>query len=353
MASINYRQRPHRRFNPLTREWVLVSPHRMQRPWQGAVEKEQEARRPAYDPQCYLCPGNERAEPPAGGPRPRNPQFTGTYVFRNDFSALLPDAPDTPADTGHDLLVAQPERGQCRVVVFSPRHDLTLAEMGDGEIRAVVDTWAEEYASLGALPYVNHVQIFENKGAIMGCSNPHPHGQIWAQERVPDGPAKELASMAEYRRARGGACLLCDYLAEEARRDERLVCANRHFTALVPFWAVWPFETMILSHRHVTAITHFSDEERDALAEILRRLTTRYDNVFEVSFPYSMGIHQALTDGREHPESHFHMHFYPPLLRSAKVKKFMVGYEMLGEPQRDLTAEASAERLRSMSEEHW
>ena len=321
MASINSPAAPAPALQPA--HAGVGSPCRpMQRPWQGAVEKEQEARRPAYDPQCYLCPGNERAEPPAGGPRPRNPQFTGTYVFRNDFSALLPDAPDTPADTGHDLLVAQPERGQCRVVVFSPRHDLTLAEMGDGEIRAVVDTWAERRLA-GPLPYVNHVQILRTR-AIMGAAIPIPTGR--SAQKSADGPAKELASMAEYRRARGGACLLCDYLAEEARRDERLVCANRHFTALVPFWAVWPFETMILSHRHVTAITHFSDEERDALAEILRRLTTRYDNVFEVSFPYSMGIHQAPTDGREHPECHFHMHFYPPLLRSAKVKKFMVGY---------------------------
>ncbi|NLC57442.1 MAG: UDP-glucose--hexose-1-phosphate uridylyltransferase [Armatimonadetes bacterium] len=344
-------QRPHRRFNPLTREWVLVSPHRVQRPWQGSVEQAPTETRPAYDPGCYLCPGNERAEPPGGGPRPRNPQYEGTFVFQNDFSALLPGE-ESEEVAGSSLLRARPERGVCRVVVFSPRHDLTLAQMPVEAIRAVVDTWTEEYQALGALPWIQHVQIFENKGAIMGCSNPHPHGQIWAQESVPGEPARELASLVDYREAHGGRCLLCDYLAEEVAAGERLVCRNAHFSVVVPFWAVWPFETMVLSHRHVGSLAELTEAERDALADILRRLTTRYDNVFNVSFPYSMGMHQSPTDGAEHPECHFHLHFYPPLLRSAQVKKFMVGYEMLAEPQRDITAETSAERLRSRSETH-
>lgn len=362
MASLNLAQRPHRRFNPLTREWILVSPHRALRPWLGHVEEVQREQRPAYDPKCYLCPGNTRATPPDGSEAPVNPQFTGTYVFRNDFSALLPDPANeaaggcpihsvTPAPD--NLLVSRPERGMCKVVVFSPRHDLTLAQMEAADIRRVVDTWADEYTTLGALPYINHVQIFENKGAIMGCSNPHPHGQIWAQESVPDSPARELASLADYREAQGGRCLLCDYLEEELRRNERLVCANDFFVAVVPYWAVWPFETMILSRRHATSVADLSSAERDGLADIMRRLTTRYDNLFQVSFPYSMGMHQAPTDGKEHPECHLHLHFFPPLLRSATVRKFMVGYEMMAEPQRDITAEVSADRLRALSETHW
>ncbi|MBI3944661.1 MAG: galactose-1-phosphate uridylyltransferase, partial [Armatimonadetes bacterium] len=253
----------------------------------------------------------------------------------------LPHSPDS-------LLVARPERGTCRVVVFSPRHDLTLAAMPVTEIRAVVDTWSEEYSALGALPFINHVQVFENKGELMGCSNPHPHGQIWAQESIPEVPARELASLADYRRANGGRCLLCDYLDHELRVQERLVCANYHFVALVPFWAVWPFETLLLSRRHAASLADLDADERDGMADLLRQLTARCDRLFDVSFPYSTGLHQAPTDGAEHPECHLHWHFYPPLLRSATVRKFMVGYEMLGEPQRDITAETSAARLRAL-----
>ncbi len=352
MASFDFAQRPHRRYNPLTREWILVSPHRALRPWQGQVEDVVREKRPEYDPKCYLCPGNTRAGSPDGAEAPRNPAFADTFAFRNDFSALLPDGES--GEFEHDgILVARAERGLCRVVVFSPRHDLTLAEMPDAGIRKVIDTWAEEHADLGAIPFINHVQIFENKGAMMGCSNPHPHGQIWAQESVPDGPARELLSLSEYRAARGGRCLLCDTLSEESRSRERLVCENDQFTVVVPFWAVWPFETLVLSKEHAGSLADLSNAGRDGLADILRRLATRYDNLFNVSFPYSMGMHQAPTDGQEHPECHFHLHFYPPLLRSASVRKFMVGYEMLGEPQRDITAEVSAQRLRALSEEHW
>ncbi|HEX8903987.1 MAG TPA: UDP-glucose--hexose-1-phosphate uridylyltransferase [Longimicrobiaceae bacterium] len=333
---------PHRRLNPLTGEWVLVSPHRARRPWQGQTEAAPADHRPAYDPGCYLCPGNERA----GGVR--NPAYTGTFVFDNDFAALRPDAPDAGVDVD-GLLVARPEPGLCRVICFSPRHDLSLSEMEPAAIRRVVDLWAEQYAELGARPDVGHVQIFENKGEVMGSSNPHPHGQIWAQRSVPLLPAREGERQAEYL-ARHGRTLLGDYLALEEARGERLVCGNDHFAALVPFWAVWPFETLVVSRRPAAAITALDDAERDGLADVLRRLTARYDNLFGVPFPYSAGFHQAPTDGEAHPEWHLHMHFLPPLLRSATVKKFMVGYEMLAEAQRDVTPESAAERLRAQSE---
>jgi UDPglucose--hexose-1-phosphate uridylyltransferase len=248
--------------------------------------------------------------------------------------------------------VARTERGICRVICFSPRHDLTLPEMELEDIRGVVDVWAAQCEELGALPQIRHVQIFENKGAMMGASNPHPHGQVWANESLPNEPAKELAAQTAYWQERGD-CLLCDYLALEERLGERLVCRNEHFTALVPFWAFWPFETMLLSRRHVASLLDLTDAERDGLAEILQRLLTRYDNLFEVSFPYSMGFHQQPTDGRVHPGWHLHAHAYPPLLRSATVRKFMVGYEMLAEPQRDIPAEAAAARLRAAPEVHY
>ncbi|GAB4560708.1 MAG: UDP-glucose--hexose-1-phosphate uridylyltransferase [Anaerolineae bacterium] len=345
MATFNLNDDPHRRFNPLTREWVLVSPHRTKRPWQGQVEKLPLEERPVYDPNCYLCPGNMRA----GGAQ--NPQYDSTFVFTNDFASLLPDIGE-----GHmnqqDLLVAHSERGTCRVICFSPRHDLTLAEMEVGDIRRVVDVWVEEYLSLGANDWINYVQIFENKGAMMGCSNPHPHGQIWANQTVPVEPAKEIAGLQAYRMDHR-SCLLCDYVALEERLGERIVCANDHFVVVVPFWAIWPFETMLLPRRHVLSLDELDDAERDALADIIRRLTIRYDNLFEVSFPYSMGFHQQPTDGHRHPEWHLHAHYYPPLLRSATVRKFMVGYEMLANPQRDITPEASAARLRELSEVHF
>jgi len=291
-----------------------------------------------------MCPSNVRA----GGAR--NPDYEGTFVFDNDFAALLPDVLHGGMNRG-ELLLARSERGLCRVVCFSPRHDLTLAEMDVSDIRRVVDVWTEQYLDLGARPFIKHVQVFENKGAIMGCSNPHPHGQIWSNESLPNEPAREDAAQADYRSHRG-ACLLCDYLALEQEEGERVVCQNDHFLALVPFWATWPFETMVLSKRHAPSLGDLEDAECDGLAEIIKGVTARYDNLFQVSFPYSMGFHQQPTDGQAHPHWHLHAHFYPPLLRSATVRKFMVGYEMLAEPQRDLTAEASAHRLRALSEVH-
>ena len=337
---------PHRRLDQLTGDWVLVSPQRMNRPWQGQVERRTEEHRPAYDPTCYLCPGNERAE------GSRNPPYTGPWAFDNDFAALRPVTAAPEATSGDSLLVQRPEGGVCRVICFSPRHDLSLPSLSRAEIRAVVDLWAEEYLSLGARPDIGHVQIFENKGEMMGCSNPHPHGQIWAQQSVPGAPAREGARLALHH-DRHGRTLLADYLALELARDERIVCANDGFVALVPFWAVWPFELLVVSRRPVPHLGALEAAERDQLADIVKRLTTRYDNLFEISFPYSAGIHQAPTDGRPHPEWHLHLHFYPPLLRSATVRKFLVGYEMLGEPQRDLTAEAAAARLRALSEVHY
>ncbi len=353
MASFDLKEHPHRRFNPLIREWILVSPHRTQRPWLGQVEKLATESEPSYDPNCYMCPGNTRA---TGA---RNPPYTGTFVFDNDYPAVLADTPEGemagpgPPQAGeahqNSLLVARSERGICRVVCFSPRHDLTVAKMDRVSLRAVVDIWAEQYRELGALPFINHVQIFENRGAIMGCSNPHPHCQIWANANLPNEPAKEQLALGAYQAAHG-SCLLCEYLTLERRRGERLVNESNHFSALVPFWAVWPFETMLIGRRHVTGLDELTDDERAGLADVLKRLTTRYDHLFEVSFPYSMGFHQRPTDGQPHPEWHLHAHFYPPLLRSATVRKFMVGYEMLATPQRDITAETAAMRLREMKE---
>jgi len=336
----------HRRYNPLTRDWILVSPNRTERPWQGQTEKRTDPTSPSYDPSCYLCPGNLRA----GGVQ--NPKYSATLVFDNDFAALQPDLPDLQVDDGgKHLLIAASESGICRVVCFSPRHDLTLAQMAAGEISGVVDVWAEQYRSLGALPYIDYVQIFENRGAMMGCSNPHPHGQIWATQTIPNGPRKEQESFAEYRRA-NDSCLLCDYSGLELAARERIVCQNESFLAVVPFWATWPFETLVLSKQHVTDIVRLDVAARADLADMLKRMTTRYDNLFQTSFPYSMGFHQRPTDGREHSEWHFHAHFFPPLLRSATVKKFMVGFELLASPQRDMTPELAAEKLRELPEQH-
>ena len=338
---IDLTEHPHRRYNPLTREWVLVSPHRTKRPWQGQVEETAREEQPRYDPECYLCPGNARA---AGK---SNPPYTGTFVFDNDFAALLPDTPSGEIDEG-GLFVATAERGICRVVC----HDLTLSRMTVEEIRPVVDVWTEQFLELGAIPFINSVQIFENRGAMMGASNPHPHCQIWANESIPNEHVKELASQREYFEEHGSS-LLGEYLAREMELRERIVCENDHFVALVPFWAVWPFETLVVGRRHVTGLDMLDDAERNALAGILKRITTRYDNLFKTSFPYTMGFHQRPTDGGNHEGVHLHAHFYPPLLRSATVRKFMVGYEMLGGPQRDITAEQAAQRLRDLPEEHY
>lgn len=342
MATWSLYEQPHRRFNPLTREWILVSPQRTKRPWLGQQERPPREERPSYDPSCYLCPGNERAN------GVRNPQYTGTFVFENDYAALLPDVPVCERrDDG--LLIARSERGLCHVVCFSPDHSVTLPQMSLQAIRRVVDVWIEQWQGIGSRPEIGYVQVFENKGQMMGASNPHPHGQIWGSESLPHLPSLEGASQADYLAAKG-SCLLCDYVRLEEARQERIVCQNEQLLALVPFWATWPFETMVLFRRHVSCLPELTDLERDALAELLKRLTTRYDNLFEVSFPYSMGFHQQPTDGKQHPEWHLHLHFYPPLLRSATVRKFMVGYEMLANPQRDLTAESAAQRLRALSE---
>ncbi len=334
---------PHRRQNPLTGEWILVSPHRTQRPWQGKVESVQERNRPAYDPKCYLCPGNSRAG------EARNPRYTSTFVFDNDFAALLPDSDCFP-EQSHALLKASPVAGRCRVICFSPRHDLTLPQMSIEENCRVVDVWAEQVSELGRK--WKWVQVFENKGGIMGCSNPHPHGQVWASDGIPNEPAKEDLHQKQYL-DQSGKNLLVEYGEIEAASQERVVLENEDWMAVVPFWALWPFETLLLPKRHVLRLPNLSPEERLTLASILKRLLTRYDNLFETSFPYSMGWHGAPTMEGEFNHWQLHAHFYPPLLRSAAVKKFMVGYEMLAEPQRDLTAETAAERLRAVSEKHY
>ena len=337
---------PHRRFNPLTQEWVLVSPHRAKRPWLGQVEKVRAETLPIYDPDCYLCPGNSRS----GGVI--NPNYTSTFVFDNDFPALLPPDWDGLSSEDSPLFRVETEAGLCRVVCFSPRHDLTLPQLSQPDVEQVVSTWRQEIIQLGKLDFVQYIQVFENKGEMMGCSNPHPHSQIWASSSIPNEPAKEHASMTEYRHAHG-SCLLCDYLAAEQKSPTRVVCANEHFTALVPFWAVWPFEILLIAHRHTGSLPDLDPVEVSGLADLLRRVTTLYDNLFEVSFPYSMGFHQSPLHRRSDLSSHLHAHFYPPLLRSATVRKFMVGYEMLAMPQRDLTPEATAERLRGLSGLHY
>ncbi len=331
---------PHRRFNPLKREWVLVSPNRTERPWQGQMERPAVPAALTYDPNCYLCPGNVRA----GGAH--NPDYASTFVFENDYAALKLDAPRFSSDDGDEgLLVAEGESGVCRVVCFSPRHDLTLAKMPVEEIRRVVDVWAEQYVELGSREDISYVQVFENRGAMMGASNPHPHGQIWANRSAPNEVVSELGSQRAYLKEHG-RCLLCAYQEIEVGRGERVVASNESFVAVVPFWAVWPFEVMILPVRHVADLESMTGAERDGLASILQAVTQTYDKVFDTPFPYSMGLHPRPYDGEEHPEWHFHAHFYPPLLRSATIRKFMVGFELLGGPQRDITPETAAERLR-------
>ncbi len=339
------KQHAHTRLNILTGEQVLVSPHRMKRPWQGKVEDIPVETRPAYDPRCYLCPGNERTD---GTP---NPAYTEPYSFTNDFSALLCHTPSGGFNE-KELLVAKSETGICKVICFSPKHHLTLPQMDVGAIEQVVSLWQKEFEELSAHAAIKYIQIFENKGEIMGCSNPHPHGQIWASATVPPELCKETARQQEYFNQHKTS-LLADYIALELAKKERVVLENEHFLCVVPFWAVWPYETMIVSKRQVQNILQFNGQEKRALAIMLKQLTTRYDNLFNISFPYSAGMHQAPVNDGEHPEWHWHMHFYPPLLRNATVKKFMVGYEMLASPQRDITPEWAAEQLRALSSIHY
>lgn len=335
---------PHRRFNPLTNEWILVSPHRATRPWQGEVAKLSTTPEPDYDPTCYLCPGNARFQ------GIRNPSYAHTFVFENDFSALKSHLAKSRLDADNKgLIVAETESGSCRVMCFSPRHNLTLATMNEAEIELVVATWIEQFRQLGAQNDIQHVQIFENRGALMGASNPHPHCQIWATCSVPEVPAKEWLGQQSYFKTHH-RCLLCEYVALEDQQKVRVVCGNENFVAIVPFWAVWPFEILVCSRRHFGSTLQMTAEEICELARILKQTTSTYDKVFDSPFPYSMGFHQSPTDGGEHPEWHFHAHFYPPLLRSATIRKYMVGFEMLGTPQRDITPEIAAERLQALAQ---
>lgn len=336
-------EHPHRRYNPLTDQWVLVSPHRAKRPWQGQQEKVNEEQKPTHDPSCYLCPRNKRI---TGEP---NPDYRKPYVFRNDFSALLQDTP-APEENIDPLFRTAPARGESRVICFSPDHSKTLPLLTVDEINEVIKVWQQQLQELGqTYPWV---QIFENKGAAMGCSNPHPHGQIWANSFLPNEVAREDINQRKYYQQQGSV-LLVDYAKRELEQKERIVVETEHWLALVPYWAVWPFETLLLPKTHVKRLTELSAEQAQDLAIILKKLTTKYDNLFETSFPYSMGFHAAPFNGEDNEHWQLHAHFYPPLLRSATVRKFMVGYEMLGESQRDLTAEQAAARLRELSEVHY
>jgi UDPglucose--hexose-1-phosphate uridylyltransferase len=334
---------PHRRYDPLSGEWILVSPHRTQRPWQGRRESDARQSRPAYDPKCFLCPGNQRA----GGPV--NPPYRETFVFINDYAALLHDVPLT-GGAPDGLFRSEPARGECRVICFSPRHDLTLPEMTAEDITHVVDVWADQLNELGAK--YRWVQIFENKGEIMGCSNPHPHGQVWAGNFLPRLVAPEDRNQKQYYE-KYQRLLLLDCVEAELRQKVRVIESNPHWVMVVPHWAMWPFELLLLPRRHVKRLPELTVEERRSLADILKRSLTRYDNLFETSFPYSMGWHGAPTDDGHYEHWQLHAHFYPPLLRSATVKKFMVGYEMLAEPQRDLTAEQAAKQLQETATVHF
>ncbi len=335
---------PHRRRNALTGEWVLVSPHRNKRPWQGQVEKVSAATRPSFDPSCYLCPGVERA----GGVT--NPKYTETFVFTNDFAALLPDTPEHHSDDS--LFTRQSVRGTSRVLCFSPRHDLSLAEMETEDIRKVVEMWSEQVTELEQS--YTWVQVFESKGEMIGTSNLHPHGQIWASDFLPYQPSREDATQREYFE-KHGTPLLVEYLEQELTSGERIVTNNEHWVVLVPYWAYWPFEIMILPRRHVLRLPDLTPDERNALADILRRMLTRYDNLFETSFPYRSGWHAAPSAKFYAEAQHWqlHAHYYPPLLRSATVQKFLASYEWLAEMQRDLTPEQAAEKLRGLSEVHY
>lgn len=339
MIGFSFEQHAHRRFNPLTGEYIQVSPHRNQRPWQGQQEKVLKRDLRSYKTDCFLCPGNARM----GGER--NPDYPGTFVFTNDFGALNDQVPEGIFEDG-EFFKAKSEKGICKVVCFSPNHSLTIPDLSLEEVINVVCTWRKEYKQLGAISFINYIQIFENKGEVMGCSNPHPHGQIWAQESIPDEPAKKQLRFFDYFKNQGKN-MIYQYVQEELVKKERMVYENDKFVVLVPFWAIWPFETMIAPKEALSSLAEMDHSTIENFADAYKKITMIYDRLFDISFPYSAGIHQAPTDGIPHPEWGFHMVFYPPLLRSATIKKFMVGYEMLANPQRDLTAEKAAEILRN------
>lgn len=333
--------RPHRRHNPLTGEWILVSPHRAARPWNGTIESPQRVNSPDHDADCYLCPDNTRSN------GEKNPQYEGTFVFTNDHSAMLPDTPPgTDTDTA-GLFQAAGERGICRVICYTPKHNQTMADLTEQQIVTIINTWKSEYETIGKLDQIGYVQIFENKGPLMGASSPHPHGQLWANEHLPTTAQKEQDNQKIYL-DRHSQPLLSAYLALEQKKNVRVVMENDAFAVVVPFWATWPFETMVLPKNHKQSLSDFTPEEDEQLATLLKRLTVQYDRIFHTSFPYSMGIHQKPTDGQDHPEWQFHIHFYPPLLRSATVKKYFVGYEMFAEGQRDITPEAAVKILKEV-----
>ncbi len=338
-------EHPHRRLNLLTGEWTLVSPHRTKRPWQGKVEDVPNDNRPAYDEKCYLCPTNKRADGDT------NPSYANAFVFVNDFSALLNNTPKGDVNI-NNLLIANAQKGICKVISFSPKHNLTLAEMHVNDIAKVVDVWQQQFAELSDIDYVRYIQIFENKGDIMGCSNPHPHGQIWASDNIPNEIIKETETQEQYFTTHKRS-LLGDYIQQELKLNERIIYENDYMVVLVPFWAVWPYETMIVSKRHVQDMLMFTQEEKVALAEAMQYVLVKYDNLFKTSFPYSGGMHQQPVNNGMYSGWHWHMHFYPPLLRSATVKKFMVGYEMLANPQRDITPEWAATQLRNLPNTHY
>ncbi|WP_303317877.1 UDP-glucose--hexose-1-phosphate uridylyltransferase [Flavivirga abyssicola] len=339
MKNTDLQDYSHKRLNILTGEWVLVSPHRAKRPWQGQNEAVSNDARPAYDETCYLCAGNTRINGEI------NPKYQDVFVFTNDFAALQKDSKSFSVEDG--LLVAESETGICKVICFSPDHSKSLADMDVKDIQKVVFAWQKEFKELSENPNINYVQIFENKGAVMGCSNPHPHGQIWSQSTLPNEVDKKNTQQLAYY-TKNNSSLLGDYLAQELEKQERIIFENDSFVVLIPFWAVWPFETMIVPKKQQATILELNEAEALQYAEAISVLTKAYDKLFNTSFPYSSGIHQAPTDGEENKHWHWHMSFYPPLLRSATVKKFMVGYEMFGSPQRDITAEIAARMIREL-----